>query len=115
YQWQKNGVAIPAATSASYTTPALTFDDDGAGFSCVITNSLGSITTRSAILTVMPVVRVYPDPWRSDQHIGHDLTFDGLAPNSTLKIFTLSLHWVTTLKGSNLITWPMTNDSGQKV
>jgi hypothetical protein len=52
YEWHKNGAAIPGATSASYTTPATTSADSGAKFTVVVSNSLGSMTSSAAILTV---------------------------------------------------------------
>ncbi|MGH8468034.1 MAG: immunoglobulin domain-containing protein [Gammaproteobacteria bacterium] len=52
YQWQKNGVNITGATSASYTTPATTSADNGATFRCIVSNSVGSTTSNSATLTV---------------------------------------------------------------
>ncbi len=54
YQWQENGVAIPGATSPSYTTPATTASDNGAQFIVVVTNTAGSISSSVAILTVNP-------------------------------------------------------------
>lgn len=52
YQWRKNGTNIAGATKASYTTPATTTTDNGSLFSVVVTNSLGSVTSNSATLTV---------------------------------------------------------------
>lgn len=52
YQWQRNGTAIAGATSASYTTPATTSADNGALFSVMVSNGLGSATSRSAVLTI---------------------------------------------------------------
>jgi hypothetical protein len=52
YQWQKNGSNISGATSASYTTPAVTVSDSGATFRAVVTNSVGSATSTAATLTV---------------------------------------------------------------
>ena len=54
YQWQKNGAAISGATSSSYTTPAETTADNAAQFTVVVTNSVGSVTSSAAILTVNP-------------------------------------------------------------
>jgi hypothetical protein len=54
YQWRKNGVAIPGATSATYTTPAETTSDSGSLFSVVVSNSVGSINSNNATLTVNP-------------------------------------------------------------
>src|SRR5207248_2745717 len=52
YQWQKNGTAIGAATTASYTTPATTASDSGAQFTVVVSNAAGSVTSNAAALTV---------------------------------------------------------------
>ncbi len=52
YQWRKNGTAISGATSASYTTPATVLADNGALFSVVVKNSLGSVTSGNATLSV---------------------------------------------------------------
>ena len=53
YQWQKNGVAIGGATSASYTTPAAAAADNGAMFSVVVSNTVGHATSSAAKLSVM--------------------------------------------------------------
>jgi hypothetical protein len=52
YQWRKGGTNIAGATAASYTTPAVVLADDGAAYSMVATNSLGSVTSTSATLSV---------------------------------------------------------------
>jgi hypothetical protein len=52
YQWRKNSANISGATGASYTTPVTTTADNGAQFSVVVTNSVGSATSNSATLTV---------------------------------------------------------------
>ena len=54
YQWQKNGVNISGATSASYTTPATTTADSGSTFDVVVTNSAGTVDSSTAALTVNP-------------------------------------------------------------
>jgi hypothetical protein len=52
YQWRKNGGNIAGATSASYTTPATRTADNGSLFSVIVTNSLGSVSSNNALLTV---------------------------------------------------------------
>ena len=52
YQWQKGGIDISQATLSIYTTPPTTFADQGATFRCVVSNSQGSVISRSAALTV---------------------------------------------------------------
>ncbi len=52
YQWKKNGSTITGATDTSYTTPVLALTDTGSTYSCDVTNSLGTVTSNSASLTV---------------------------------------------------------------
>ena len=66
YQWEKNGANVTGGTggtTASYTTPATVYGDNGAAFTCVVTNAGGSVTSNAATLTVTPlppVVTVHP-------------------------------------------------------
>jgi len=61
-------------------------------------------------------VRVHPSPWRSDLHSGRDLNFDNLPAGSTVKIFTVSGHWVKTLSNvSGQTPWNLKNDDGDMV
>jgi len=54
YQWQKNGVDIPGAFGASYTTPVLTAADNGAQYT--VRPLLPGVASApvSATLTVAP-------------------------------------------------------------
>ena len=52
YQWRRNGTAISGATSASYATPPATISDSGSPFAVTVSNSTGSVTSNTAILTV---------------------------------------------------------------
>ena len=51
YQWKKNGVDIPGATDARLKLSEVTAGAAGA-YSVVVTNSVGSTTSRAATLTV---------------------------------------------------------------
>ena len=52
YQWQRNNTNISGATSSSYTLPSAAASDNGSSFRCILTNSVGSVTSNAAILTV---------------------------------------------------------------
>ena len=78
YQWQKNSSNISGATSAAYTTPATTTSDNGAMFDVVVTNSVGAVTSQSAMLTVnssssggssIDVVTYHYDNLRTGQNV----------------------------------------------
>src|SRR5213592_74335 len=64
YQWQKSGVNIAGATSASYTTQVTTTTDSGSTFDVVVTNTAGTVTSAAATLTVNaappPAIQVNP-------------------------------------------------------
>ncbi|MFO0830285.1 MAG: immunoglobulin domain-containing protein [Phycisphaerales bacterium] len=51
FQWRRNTVDIPGATSASYTIPAIAPGDTGS-YDCVVTNACGNDTSAPATLTV---------------------------------------------------------------
>jgi hypothetical protein len=79
YQWQKNSVNIPGATSASYTTPAAVATDNGTKFDVVVSNSKGSVPSTAATLTVtaptiaastnLDVVTYHYDNLRTGQNV----------------------------------------------
>ena len=53
YQWSKDGVAISGATSATYSIAATSSANAGS-YSVIVTNSVGSVTSAAATLTVNP-------------------------------------------------------------
>jgi len=54
YQWKRNGSNIAGATSATYVRNPTAVADNGSSYTVVITNSVGSVTSAAAILTVNP-------------------------------------------------------------
>ncbi len=78
---------------------------------------LGSSLGFASIMisSTLDGVRVYPNPWRADQHAGA-VTFDQLPSMTTVKIFTLSGMFVKALDAdAGSATWDLTNDAGDKV
>ena len=53
YQWRLGGVAIPGATSTTYSIPT-TAPENGGSYTVTITNAAGSITTAPVTLAVNP-------------------------------------------------------------
>lgn len=79
YEWSRDGVAIPQANAESYTF-VTSLADNGARFSCKVSNQFGSQNSDSALLTVTEKpkgkleVTLAPDPalvrgaaWSIDQ------------------------------------------------
>ena len=54
YQWKKNGAVISGATSSSFVAPLASLSDNGAQFSVMVSNAVGSVSSNSATLTVPP-------------------------------------------------------------
>ncbi len=56
YQWFSNGVAIPGATSANYTSAPVIRAMDRATYWVVASNAVGVVMSRSAALRVLPAI-----------------------------------------------------------
>ena len=90
YQWQKNGTAIAAASSASYTTPPASLADSGTRFSVVVSNAGGSETSASAQLTVtVPPPSIVTQPANQNIQSGQTATFTVVASGTG----PLSYQW----------------------
>ncbi len=51
YQWKKNGVDITQAVFSEYTTPVISKADTNSVFTCVVSNSAGSVVSDGGDLT----------------------------------------------------------------
>lgn len=81
YQWLRNGTAIPGATAASYTIASTALADNNAVFNVLVQNSVGSVTSSEATLTVLnnqlPVATI-TSPVAGTSYSGGDIiTFTG--------------------------------------
>jgi hypothetical protein len=86
YQWQKNSMEIPGATSAVYTAPNVSTADNGAQFRVVVTNIAGTDMSNPATLTVGPGIDVptyHYDNMRSAQNLNEKLLSKALVNSTT--------------------------------
>ncbi|HEY2951368.1 MAG TPA: hypothetical protein VGK40_02230, partial [Verrucomicrobiae bacterium] len=58
FQWRRGATNIPGATAQSYTIASTVTNDTGSQFSVRVTNSLGSVLSASAVLTVTTAPRL---------------------------------------------------------
>ncbi len=74
YQWQKDNIDIPGATSTSYTIASVTNADAGA-YTCNITGDFGNITSNTAQITVNTPVSITGQPQSQSVNQGDTVTF----------------------------------------
>jgi glucose/arabinose dehydrogenase len=103
YQWLRNQVPIPGATTSSFNIPAVQLGDEGTSFSCTVSNHLGSVQSQTALLTVTPNQRPVPRislPLAGYRYVAGDTIFfagsatdpeDGLIPGQQLQ-WHIDLH-----------------------
>ena len=59
YQWLSNGVTVSGAVGTNFSLTSTSTNDSGSGFSVILSNAEGSVTSRVATLMVCPVVLSY--------------------------------------------------------
>ncbi len=89
YQWKKGGTAISGATSSTYTTPATTASDNNAQFTVTVTNSVSSVTSSAATLTVNVPPAISTQPASKTVTVGQTSTFSVTAAGTG----TLTYQW----------------------
>ena len=93
YQWYKDSVAISGATASSYAIAAAATTDAGS-YDCVVTNSVGSVTSAIATLTVTTTTggvtpTISTQPVSLSASAGASVTFSVAATGSA----TLAYQW----------------------
>lgn len=83
FQWQKDEINIPGATSAELIYSAVTLADNGALFRCIVTNEVGSVTSTPAELLVVnsqrPTVSILEPLNNTLFKAGDTISYSGLA------------------------------------
>ncbi|MBP7142707.1 MAG: immunoglobulin domain-containing protein, partial [Opitutaceae bacterium] len=88
YQWSKNGAAIPGATSASLVLNNLSPTNAGS-YTVLVSNSLGSITSSAAVLTVTTPPAIVSQPASQTVTAGDTVSLSVVASGTA----PLSYQW----------------------
>lgn len=75
FQWYKNGVAISGANGSSYTTPPTTGSDNGAVYTCSVTNAAGTVMSQPFTLAVDTPPSITTQPQSLAVTAGQPATF----------------------------------------
>lgn len=81
YQWKKGGVAVTGATSASFSISNVQTTDAGS-YTVTVTNSVGSVTSNAASLTVSSAPSIASQPQGASVVVGSAASFSVTATGS---------------------------------
>ena len=88
YQWQKNGVDISGATEPALVLTGVQ-PEVAASYTVVVSNAAGSVTSESAVLTVIVPISIESQPQSQSAVAGADVTFQVIASGTE----PLSYQW----------------------
>jgi hypothetical protein len=100
YQWYTNGTVIAGATTTTYSLLAEYPQDNGLGFTVVVSNFYGSQTSMVATLTVLTNLNILAGPGSITRNVGSfaafHVTADGALP--------ITYQWSLSTDGGNTFT-----------
>ncbi len=88
YQWQKGGVDITGANTASYSINAVAGGDAGS-YAVVVTGACGTVTSNNAVLSITAGTTINTQPASQTSCLGGSITFSVAASGSG----TVSYQW----------------------
>ena len=111
YQWRKAGSNIPNATNASYTVSSATTGDAGT-HTVVVTNSVSSVTSNEAVVTVTPAApaTITVQPTHVAANLGQSATLSVTVSGSP----TPSIQWLkngSAIAGATTTTYAISSVS----
>lgn len=107
FQWRRDGVNIDGATASTHEVPSATLQDNGAGFSVVVSNLGGTVVSAVAVLSiegaaVAPQITTQPISRAVDD--GDNVTFAVVASGTA----PLAYQWWrngSAVPGATLASW----------
>jgi T5SS/PEP-CTERM-associated repeat protein len=114
YQWQKNNGNIAGATRSSYTITGAALGDEGS-YTVVVANSVNSITSSAATLTVLVAPSITTPPQSLTVNTGANATFSVVATGNPAPTYQWQKNNanITGATGTAYtITGVTTNDAG---
>jgi hypothetical protein len=91
YQWSLGGIAITGATASTYSVVSAQASDAGS-YSVVVTNSLGSVLSSAAVLTVDAAAAITVQPMSQSVVAGNDPTFTVVATGIPVPTYQWALN-----------------------
>ncbi len=86
FQWQRDGVPIPGATSSSYGISQTAQTDNGAAFRVTVSNDLGSVTSNDAVLSItnnrFPTAEITSPTATTGFNANDEITYAGTASDA---------------------------------
>lgn len=101
-------VTLTPTRSVTYT-PTLT---------STLTPTITKTSTPNIAAPDMEKVKVYPNPFRNDLNVRHEITFFNLPARATIRLYSVDGKLINTLEkddSGNRFTWRLTNQQGQSV
>jgi len=100
YQWRTNGTAIPGATSTSYSLLAQYPQNNGEGFTVVVSNGYGSQTSSVATLTVLSNLTFIASPGSITRNVGSHAAFHA----TVIGAIPITYQWAVSTNGGTTYT-----------
>ncbi len=100
YQWRRDGLDVPGATAPSYTVTGAQTNDAG-GYSVVLTNIVGAVTSSVAVVNVGDVPFITQQPQAEIAIQGRPVAFDVTATAQTPLAYQWSRDGVPLTSATN--------------
>jgi hypothetical protein len=102
YQWRRNGIAIPGATSGTYAIATASLSDHHATFDVVISGICGTVTSTPASLTVHPLtaIRIQPENKEICENLPVTLTVEAVGTQLTYQWYKNKVAEENLIKGA---------------